>query len=203
MWRFLALEHDGLVTITDSDRAGEVLHDVERTELTVRYGLGHWRVAYIWGADESDCCHYRTIMACQFGSASPLPAGVLMKAMLWHTLRGSLSTTCRKGANGTIEAFGSHWPDYGFDEWFLNVAIYPRIAFSGVLTFVPWNDRKLNHWFALDIEYVTWANSKSEILHYGVDEFEDEEFSFDGGELEVVGPAGHHHDGGDEGGKGD
>jgi hypothetical protein len=167
MWRFLALEHEGLVTITDSDRAPDVLHDIERTELVVKHGLGHWRVAYIWGDEEYDCSHYRTIMACQFGSASPLPAGDLMRAMLWHTKHGSLPTHCTKGSQIRVQAFGSNWPDYGFDEWFLNVAVHPRIAFSGVLTFVPWNDRKLNHWFALDIEYVTWANSKSEIIYYG------------------------------------
>jgi hypothetical protein len=176
MWRFLALEHEGLVTITDSDRACEVLHDIERTELVVKHGLGHWRVAYIWGDDQHDCSHYRTIMACQFGSASSLPTSRLMRAMLWHSRRGSLPDYCRKGSECKVTAFGSNWPDYGFDEWFLNVAVYPRIAFSGVLTFVPWVDRKLNHWFALDIEYVTWANQASEILHYG-----DAELLEDGG----------------------
>ena len=98
MWGLLALEHEGLVTITDSDRAGEVAHDIERTELVVQHGLGHWRVPCTWGDDEHDCTYYRTIMAC------------------------------------------------------LNVAVFPRIALSGVVTFVPWNDRRLNHWFALDIE---------------------------------------------------
>ena len=166
MWRFLALEHEGLVTITDSDRAPEVLHDIERTEITVNHGLGHWRVPYIWGEDEHDCSHYRTVMACQFGSSTSLPVSTLMRAMLWHTRRGTLPVECRKG-HVKLRAFGSNWPDYGFDEWFLSVAVYPRIARSGVLTFVPWNDRRLNHWFALDIEYVTWANPRSEIIYHG------------------------------------
>lgn len=48
----------------------------------------------------------------------------------------------------------------------MNVAVFPRIAISGVLTFVPWNHRRLNHCFALDIEYVTWANPKSEFFYY-------------------------------------
>lgn len=39
-----------MVTITDSDRAGEVIHDIERTELVVQHGLGHWRVPYTWFA---------------------------------------------------------------------------------------------------------------------------------------------------------
>jgi len=172
MWRFLALEHKGMVTITDSDRSGEVIHDIERTELMGEHGLKHWRVPYTWGDNEYDCAHYRTILACQFGSASPLPVSLLIPAMLWHTRRGSLPTWCQMGPTKRLEAFGCHWPDYGFDEWFLNVAIYPRIAFSGVLTFVSWINRRLNHWFALDIEYVTWANPKSEILHHGPTEEE-------------------------------
>lgn len=47
MWRFLALEHDGFVTITDSDRPAEVIRDLERTEELLTHGLGHWRVPYI------------------------------------------------------------------------------------------------------------------------------------------------------------
>lgn len=165
MWRFLALEHDGLVTVTDADRARDVIHDVERTELVVRDGLGHWRVPYIWGDNEHDCSHYRAILACQFGSAVPLPVSKLMPAMVWHTLQGTLPTWCDKGGT-KIDAFGSNWPDYGFDEWFLNVAIFPRIAFGGILTFVDWKNTRLNQWFALDIEYATWANPKSEIFHF-------------------------------------
>jgi hypothetical protein len=61
---------------------------------------------------------------------------------------------------------GADWPSYGFDEWFLLAALYPRIAAEGVLTFVGWNDRIANHWLALDIEYVTWANTRSEILYF-------------------------------------
>jgi hypothetical protein len=166
MWRFLALEHDGLVTITDADRAADVIYDIERTELVVKHGLGHWRVPYIWGEIEHDSAHYRTVMACQFGSSMPIPTSLLMPAMLWHTWRGTLPRHCLVGDDEFVDAFGSNWPDYGFDEWFINVAVFPRIAFSGVLTFVPWNDRRLNHWFALDIEYVTWANPKSEIFYY-------------------------------------
>ncbi len=166
MWRFLALEHDGLVTITDSDRAGEVIHDIERTELVVEHGLGHWRIPYIWGEAEYDSAHYRTVMACQFGSSMPIPTSILMPAMLWHTWRGTLARHCSVDGGETVDAFGSNWPDYGFDEWFMNVAVFPRIAFAGVLTFIQMNDRRLNHWFALDIEYVTWANPKSEIFYY-------------------------------------
>ena len=91
---------------------------------------------------------------------------MLMPAMLWHTSRGTLAKSCAIGETQRGDAVGSHWPTYGFDEWFLNVAVFPRIAFAGVFTFVPWNDRRLNLWFALNIEYVTWANPKSEIFFY-------------------------------------
>ena len=43
MWRFLAMEEEGLVTMSDSDRAGEMLHDIERTELVAEGGLSVWR----------------------------------------------------------------------------------------------------------------------------------------------------------------
>ncbi|MBK1835356.1 hypothetical protein [Roseibacillus ishigakijimensis] len=76
-----------------------------------------------------------------------------------------METKVRVG-EGAETIFGSSWPDYGYDEWFLLTALYPRMVWGGVLTFVGWEDRGLNHWFALDIEYCTWANPQSEILHH-------------------------------------
>ena len=88
-----------------------------------------------------------------------------MKAMIWHTLRGTMPGHCTIGATDEVRCetpvFGSDWPNYGFDEWFLLAALYPRMALSGVLTFIAWNDRTANHWFALDIEYATWANPRA------------------------------------------
>jgi hypothetical protein len=94
-----------------------------------------------------------------------------MRAMLWHTLRGTMPDECRirksNGKLGSLPIFGTDWPSYGFDEWFLIAALYPRLAPSGVLTFFPINQKEANHWFSLDIEYVTWANPRSEILYFG------------------------------------
>jgi hypothetical protein len=168
MWRFLALEHDGLVTITDSDRATEVINDVERTELMAEAGLGFWRVPYTCGREETRQAlpsHYRPILASQFGSARSFPLRDLMMAFLWHSERGTLPTHLTLGEKKQ-ELWGTRWPDYGFDEWFLQTVFFPRMAFEGILTFVAWEDRALNHWFALDIEYCTWANPNSEILHH-------------------------------------
>lgn len=94
-----------------------------------------------------------------------------MKAFLWHTLRGGMPDRCTIGAGKkgkrTLPIMGTDWPTYGFDEWFLLAAVYPRLAFSGVLTFYPLNEAGVNHWFPLDVEYVTWANPRSEVLYFG------------------------------------
>jgi hypothetical protein len=170
MWRFLALEHQGLVTVTDSDRAQDVIHDVERTERVAEAGLSHWRVAYTCGqeaARQALPTHYRPVLACQFGSAKAYPMKYLMSAFIWSCWHGKISTELGLGPERRMVIMGSHWPDYGFDEWFLQTAFFPRMAFHGVLSFVPWGDRSLNQWFALDIEYCTWANLRSEIFYHG------------------------------------
>lgn len=173
MWRFLAYEEEGRqITITDADHAPEVLHNIERTEQTLAAGHGLWRAPYMLsgGGPDNDPGYYRPINACQFGGVGGFPVSLLMKSMVWHTLRGSMPDQCHIGGKGKpvsqTPIFGSEWPSYGFDEWFLMAALYPRMAMNGMLTFVGWNDRTANHWLALDIEYVTWANPRSEILYF-------------------------------------
>ncbi|MBN8460394.1 MAG: hypothetical protein J0M04_21405 [Verrucomicrobia bacterium] len=174
LWRFLAFEEpDRWVTITDADHAPEILHNIERSEHAMQAGHGLWRAPYILdgGGPDNDPGFYRPINACQFGAAGGYPVADLMKAMIWHTLRGTMPGHCTIGATEEIRretpVFGSDWPSYGFDEWFLLAALYPRMACAGVLTFIAWNDRTANHWFALDVEYATWANPRSEVLYFG------------------------------------
>ena len=174
LWRFLAFEEpDRWITITDADHAPEILHNIERSEHAMQAGHGLWRAPYILdgGGPDNDPGFYRPINACQFGAAGGYPVADLMKAMIWHTLRGTMPGHCTIGATEEVRRetpiFGSDWPSYGFDEWFLLAALYPRMACAGVLTFIAWNDRTANHWFALDIEYATWANPRSEILYFG------------------------------------
>ena len=113
-------------------------------------------------------------MACHMGVCVSLPMKLLMNAFLWHTLRETMPNRIVVGhwQTGSIDLriFGTKWPDYGFDEWFLLSAVYPRLALEGLLTFKSWK-ANLNHWFALDIEYVTWANPKSEIVFFGEPKF--------------------------------
>ena len=174
MWRFLAFEEkDRWVTVTDSDLARDVVNSVERTETIMTAGLGLWRVPYIFTSIDADNHpgHYRPITASQIGVAGGVLAmDQLMKAFLWHTLRGTMPNECLlrtvKGRTKPLPIFGTDWPTYGFDEWFLIAVVYPRLAFEGVLTFFSINTKVATHWFALDIEYVTWANAKSEILFF-------------------------------------
>lgn len=168
LWRFLALGEEGRwVTVTDSDRAPEVVHDVERTDHVMATGLAFWRVPYVFIKDKRRTHpeYYRPIAAGQFGAMGGLPIEDLMRGFLWHTLRNTMPNRCNSvlGGKGRVVK-GSDWPDYGFDEWFLLAVVYPRMAFGGILTFFKENRVDFTIWHLLDIEYATWANPKSEVF---------------------------------------
>jgi hypothetical protein len=66
---------------------------------------------------------------------------------------------------GEMEIYGADWPNHGYDEWFLQTALYPRVAMEGLLTFVPSSAK--SRLLPLDIEYTTWANPASEMAYFG------------------------------------
>lgn len=109
---------------------------------------------------------YCTSSAGQMGCSKPLPIRLLCEAFIWNCEQGNLRDHCLL-KNRKVPIFGGDFPGFGFDEWFLNAAVYPRIASEGVVTFVSWKGNSLNHWLALDIEYCTWANPRSEIMFSG------------------------------------
>jgi hypothetical protein len=169
MWRFLALEEKGrLVTFADADRAMQVEADIAMTEEMARLGLKFWRVPVFQELNSVGQYNYRPIRASGFGSNLTLPAGDLMKALIWATQNGTISTKCRPPGEPEYTIFGTQWPDYGFDEWFLQAAVYPRVAQEGILTLVPSTVR--SKILPLDIEYCTWANPNSEVCYFGVDD---------------------------------
>ncbi|GAA5481951.1 hypothetical protein Hsar01_01166 [Haloferula sargassicola] len=135
-------------------------------------GLGIWRVPICIGLDSNKTIDYKPVFGCQFGVVGGLPVARLLKVFTWHVLKGYLETKARLPTLGEYPMFNGEWPERGFDEWFLAVAAYPRLAESGVLSFVPTDARSLL--LALDIEYVTWANPASEMVfvrgHGGEDE---------------------------------
>ncbi len=172
MWRFLALEEaERWVTVIDSDQAPEMQTSLERTELMMASGLGLWRQPYVF--DTSKSLHpgqYRPMIASHFGAKGGQPMEQLMRAFLWHTQRATMANECVLSAGKQeplkTPIFGTLWPTYGFDEWFLLAAYYPRMAYEGVLTFYKFGSN-LGPWFALDVEYAAWANPLSETLFYG------------------------------------
>lgn len=172
MWRFLALEApDEWITVIDADRGEDIVFDVERSEQAMAAGLGMWRVPYFFDnhRHKHHPGYYRPINACQFGARGGQPVELLMKAFIWHNLRGTMRTTWqepgeRRGEEPQAMATTT-WPSYGFDEWFLLAVMYPRWAFDGVLTFFHWRQPELSFCHALDVEYVTWANPASEVFN--------------------------------------
>ncbi len=166
MWRYLALEEKRrLITISDADRAAFVETDVQRTEVMAKMGMSFWRVPVLIEENLEGFMSYRPIVGCQMGSSKSLPAGRLMKATIWHTRNGTISTKCKTPWGEEKQISGTDWPGYCFDEWSLHVAFYPRILRNGVLTFLPANQS--NRLLSLDIEYCMWANPRSEIRFYG------------------------------------
>ncbi|MEN8737050.1 MAG: hypothetical protein ABF337_07345 [Akkermansiaceae bacterium] len=170
MWRFLAMEEDGLVTMNDSDRAEYLIHDIERTELVAEGGLCYWRCPYFWQTTECQDLGmpggYHASDAALMGMAKPLPVKLLLEAFIWNCQKRRIPNYCQVGPR-RVPILGSSWPGFGFDEFFLNTVIHPRAAFDGVLTFVNWKKHEMNQWLALDIEYCTWANPKSELMFWG------------------------------------
>lgn len=167
MWRFLALEEDRWTTFTQPVFGTEMIHDVERSEEIMKTDLGFWRSPRLVGSKSQrmDARSYRPIDPDHFGSKGGLPAGLLMRALIWHCRSGTMETRCVEfdGSRG-YPVEGSKWPSDKFAEWFLLAAVFPRVAFDGVFTFLIWQRKTLSHWYALDIEYVTWANPGSEVL---------------------------------------
>ncbi len=166
MWRFLAFsERNRLVTVTDSDRFAEVYTDIARTEQIKRLGQDFWRVPVCVDRNGGRV-QYRPIMATQCGSAKSMPTvRTLMEALIWHTRRGSIRVTVESHGCAPQGIVGTDWPDYGFDEWFLQTALYPRLAGRPILTLVKAGS--MSKYLPLDVEYVTWGHPESEFMYFG------------------------------------
>jgi hypothetical protein len=167
-WRFLALEKKHhLVSVIDTDRINEVDGEIARTALMHEKGLGVWRVPGYYAVDNDravDRVRYRPLLGGHFGARSGLPMRELLEAFIWHTEQGTIKQTANLPGRGELPINYVKWPDYGFDEWFQLAALYPRLVQSGTLSFIPRDARSFL--LPLDIEYVTWANSRSELLYF-------------------------------------
>jgi len=164
-WRFLPLgEEDALVTVIDTDRMAEVGNELSRTRGMAEMGLGLWRVPGYYNSDLSRQVRYRPILGGHFGAAGGIPIRTLIEAFVWHWRRGTLPMTAQVPGVGERPIQFATWPDYGFDEWFLLAAVYPHLAPSGTLTFIPSDARSLL--LPADVEYASWANPRSECVYF-------------------------------------
>jgi hypothetical protein len=167
-WRFLALEErNAILTVIDTDRMSVVDGEIARTALMHERGLGLWRVPGYWGADNDigvDRVRYRPILGGHFGARGGVPIRQLMEAVIWHTEHGTMPQLANLPKRDPLPINRVNWPDYGFDEWFQLAALYPRLVQRGTLTFVPTEARSFL--LPIDIEYVTWANRRSEIVYF-------------------------------------
>lgn len=167
MWRFLALaETDRLITVVDADRAAHPFPDILRTERMAEAGLCWWRVP-TWGElNEMGTVSYRPFLALQFGTTGGLAeVKLMMQALVWACQEKKIETFAKLPNFVPVEVHGTVWPDYGFDEWFMLSAVYPRAAYDGLLSFVP-SDAK-SRLLPLDIQYATKANPRSELVFFG------------------------------------
>lgn len=166
-WRVLAFSEVGrLVTMVDADRMNGVSEDIARTKAMERAGLAAWRSPVPIDRDGQGNVAYRAFMGAQIGCHGGWPIELLLHAFTWHTLRKTIPTMVDLPGCGLLPIGYGSWPNYGFEEWFLTVALYPRIAGGGLLTFVPAGAKCTL--LTLDIEYAMWANSESQLIYFPV-----------------------------------
>ena len=164
-WRFLALEEENaMITIVDADRMKQATLEVARTRTMHQMGLGLWRVPGYYNCGVENHVRYRPILGGHFGARGGLPVRKLIEAFLWLTQRDKMDNSVQIPGIGEKPILFAQWPGYGFDEWFQLAAMYPRLVQDGTRTFIPRDSRSLL--LPADLEYVMWANPKSESIYF-------------------------------------
>lgn len=166
LWRFLPFGESGKrVTVTDVDRLNELESDLLRTRTMEEAGVGAWRVPVPIDLTGDRHVCYLPFMGCQFGVQGGLMnVRQLLDAFTWHSIRGNIDPNIIYPGCGPLLIQAHKWPSYGFDEFFMTVAAYPRLAQHGMLTFVPTFTK--SQLLTLDIEYATWGNPNSELVYF-------------------------------------
>ena len=167
LWRFLPIGEEGkLVTVCDIDRMEFLETDIERTMHMAQAQLGVWKVP-VWMDinGEGEVC-YLPFVGTQSGWRGGLPVQELLESFTWQSQRGNIPLDADIPGCGPLPVTKTTWPDYGFDEWFLAVAIFPRVAQDGILNFIPTIAGSML--CTLDVEYSTWANPESEVVFFPV-----------------------------------
>lgn len=164
-WRLLAFgDKDREITIIDSDRMFDAASDIERTKAMKRTGLAAWRSPVCGDLDADDKVPYKAMIGCHLGAIGGWPMELLLHAFTWQMMREGIQTVVDVPGCGVRQINHGTWPNFGFEEWFLTVVMYPRMAGGGILTLVPSNVHSTILY--LDIEYATWANPNSQIVFF-------------------------------------
>ncbi len=166
LWRFLPFAEDGKrVTVTDVDRLNDIGPDLQRTLTMEAAGVGAWRVPVPIDLTDDRLVCYLPFMGCQFGVRGGLmDVRKLLDAFTWHVRNEKIEPLVIFPGCGPLRIQAHSWPSYGFDEYFMTVVAYPRLAQHGMLTFVPSFIK--SQILALDVEYVTWGNPNSELVYF-------------------------------------
>ena len=166
LWRFLPFSEEGrMVTVTDTDRLDELATDLERTEIMRKVGVGAWRVPVPRDLTPDYRVCYLPFMGCQFGvKGGVFDVRELLDAFTWQCLHERIEPTVNFPNCGPLPIQSSVWPSYGFDEFFMTIAAYPRIALDGMITFVPGDTS--SQLLMVDVEYCTWGNPASELVFF-------------------------------------
>ncbi|HUF61116.1 MAG TPA: hypothetical protein VMN36_03500 [Verrucomicrobiales bacterium] len=150
--------------VLDEDLVEEFLVDAPERER--QECLDHVVVAERFNPqDNKPEVSYSPILGGQLGARGGLidPA-TLAAAFIWHRQRGSIAGNAELPGCASKPLKGACWPEYGFDELFLKVAVYSRLVKHRMLTFVPTSARSML--LPVDVEYTIWGNSQSEIIHF-------------------------------------
>jgi hypothetical protein len=162
-WRVLAFtEKNRLITTVNSDRLGDVAENIERTRAMDSAGLKCWRIPIVGDTDADGDVVYKSFIGGYMGGEGGWPMERLLHAFTWHVRRGTIPAVVDVPGCGVRPLNRGYWPDLGFEEWFLTVVMYPRMAGAGILTFVPTGAYSILLLF--DVEYVTWANPNSQLV---------------------------------------
>jgi len=166
LWRFLPFTEEGKrVTVIDVDRFNELDADLLRSRTMESAGVGAWRVPVPVDLTGDRKVCYLPFMGCQFGvRGGVFDCRQLLDAFTWHAIHGKLDPMVIFPGCGPLPIQSHVWPSYGFDEFFMTVAAYPRLAQEGMLTFVPSSTK--SQLLSLDVEYVTWGNPNSELVYF-------------------------------------
>ena len=167
MWRYLALEEAGrCVTIVDATEFASVEHHAYRTEVAFQAGLAGWRVPCPSAEADFDrgVARYRPINTSYFGAKGGFPISELISSAVTGTSGSEDLRSVVAIDRSLLARSDAHWPRPGFDEWFLTIAIYPRMAQEGLLTFISDKGGTPCQSLLLDVEYASWGNPNSEVI---------------------------------------